>query len=43
LSADFIKDGTTLGTYPLGSTTPQNFYIFLNSAAVQSVASAITF
>jgi len=41
-SADLIKDGTTLGIYPLGSTTPQNFYIFLNSAAVQSVASAIT-
>lgn len=43
LSADLIKDGTTLASYPVGSTTPQNFSIFLNSAAVQSLASAITF
>ncbi|ACD19118.1 hypothetical protein [Paraburkholderia phytofirmans] len=42
-SGDLIKDATTLGTYPLGSSTPQNFYIFLNSVAVQSVKSAITF
>lgn len=42
-SADLIKDGTTLGIYPSGSTAPQNFYIFLNSAAVKSVASAVTF
>jgi hypothetical protein len=42
-SAALIKDGTPLEIDPLGSTTPQNFYIFLNSAAVQSVASAITF
>ncbi|WP_205792973.1 hypothetical protein [Burkholderia sp. Ac-20353] len=42
-SGDLIKDGTTLGIYPSGSTTPQNFYIFLNSAAVQSVKAAVTF
>jgi hypothetical protein len=37
-SADLIKDGT-----PLASTTTENAYIFLNSAAVQSVAAAISF
>ena len=37
-SAVLIKDGT-----PLASTTTENAYIFLNSAAVQSVAAAITF
>ncbi|VWC80627.1 hypothetical protein BLA18112_02608 [Burkholderia lata] len=38
-----IRDGTTLAIAPAGSTTPQNFYILLNSAAVQSVKTAITF
>ena len=42
-SADLMKDGRTFEIYPLGSTTPQSFSIFLNSAAVQSVMSAITF
>jgi hypothetical protein len=36
------KDGTTL-QLASGSTTPQDFYIFLNQAAVQSIKSAITF
>lgn len=38
-----IRDGTTLAIAPADSTTPQNFYILLNSAAVQSVKTAITF
>lgn len=38
-----MKDGTVIALYPNGSTTAQNFYIFLNKAAVQSVASALTF
>lgn len=42
-SGAVIKDGTPLQLYSAGTTTPQDFYIFLNSAAVQSVASAITF
>jgi hypothetical protein len=37
-----IRDGTTLAVEPAGSTTPQDFYIFLNSAAVQSVKAALT-
>jgi hypothetical protein len=37
-----IRDGTTLAVEPAGSTTPQEFYIFLNSAAVQSVKAALT-
>ena len=37
-----IKDGTPLAL-STGTATPQNFFIFLNNAAVQSVASAITF
>jgi hypothetical protein len=37
-SGVLIKDGT-----PLAPITSQDFYIFLNSAAVQSVAAAITF
>ncbi|WP_193099491.1 hypothetical protein [Burkholderia sp. YIM B11467] len=35
------RDGTTLAVG--NSTSPQNFYIVLNSAAVQSVKAAITF
>jgi hypothetical protein len=38
-----MKDGTTLALFPPGSTTAQNFYIFLNRAAVQSISSALTF
>ncbi|KVQ24127.1 hypothetical protein WL57_18875 [Burkholderia cepacia] len=38
-----IRDGTTLAIAPAGSTTPQNFYILLNSAAIQSVKTAIAF
>ncbi|SDQ38371.1 hypothetical protein SAMN05443245_1167 [Paraburkholderia fungorum] len=38
-----MKDGTTLSLFPAGSTTAQNFYIFLNKAAVQSISSALTF
>ena len=36
-----MRDGTTLAVG--SSTAPQNFYITLNSAAVQSVKAAITF
>lgn len=42
-SGSLVKDGTTLGIIPPGGTAPQNFYIFLNRAAVQSVESALTF
>ncbi|WP_175719735.1 hypothetical protein [Burkholderia anthina] len=38
-----IRDGTALAIDPAGSTTPQDFYILMNSAAVQSVEAAITF
>nr|WP_175799522.1 hypothetical protein [Burkholderia anthina] len=38
-----IRDGTTMAIAPAGSTTPQDFYILMNSAAVQSVKAAITF
>ncbi|MFM0210622.1 hypothetical protein PQQ96_24790 [Paraburkholderia sediminicola] len=38
-----IKDGTTLQVAPLGGGTPQDNYYFLNSAAVQSIKSAIVF
>lgn len=38
-----MKDGTVLALFPPGSTTAQNFYIFLNKAAVQSIATALTF
>lgn len=37
------RDGTALQILPAGSTTAQNFYIFLNKTAVQSVAAAVTF
>jgi hypothetical protein len=37
-----IRDGTTLAIEPAGSTTPQDFYLFLNGAAVQSVKAALT-
>lgn len=38
-----IKDGTTLQLVPLGGGTPQDNYYFLNSAALQSIKSAIAF
>ncbi|SIO61657.1 hypothetical protein [Paraburkholderia phenazinium] len=38
-----IKDGTPLQVAPSGGGTPTNFYIFLNSAALQSVKSALNF
>ncbi|MBK5047020.1 hypothetical protein IQ289_01200 [Burkholderia sp. R-70006] len=38
-----IKDGTTLQLAPLGGGTPQDSYYLLNSAAVQSIKSAIVF
>lgn len=38
-----IRSGTTLAIQSSSSATPQNFYIFLSSAAAQSVKSAITF
>ncbi|SDG61914.1 hypothetical protein SAMN05216466_104176 [Paraburkholderia phenazinium] len=38
-----IKDGTPLQTQSAGSTTAQNFSIFLNNAALQSIKSAINF
>ena len=37
------KDGTPLQTPALGSGTAQNFYIFLNNTALQSVKSALNF
>jgi hypothetical protein len=42
-SASVVRDGTTEGVMPLGGTSPQNFTVFLNNAAVQSVKAAITF
>jgi hypothetical protein len=42
-SGYLIKDGTPLQILPPGATTPINFYIFLNSAALQSVKSALNF
>jgi hypothetical protein len=38
-----IKDGTTLQLAPLGGGTPQDSYYLLNSAALQSIKSAIVF
>lgn len=38
-----IKDGTPLNTPVLGGGAAQNFYIFLNNAALQSVKSAVNF
>jgi hypothetical protein len=38
-----IKDDTPLQAELLGSTTPQDFYIFLNGAALNSVKAAIKF
>lgn len=38
-----IKDGTTLQLPSPGNGTPQNSYYFLNSAALQSIKSAINF
>jgi hypothetical protein len=38
-----IKDGTTAQIEPLGGGTPQDNYYFLNSAALQSIKSAIVF
>lgn len=38
-----IKDGTTLQLAPLGGGTPQSSYYFLNSAALQTIRSAINF
>jgi hypothetical protein len=38
-----VKDGTPLQIEALGSTTPQNFYIFLNGAALNSVKAAVKF
>ncbi|MFM0300330.1 hypothetical protein PQQ99_09435 [Paraburkholderia sediminicola] len=38
-----IKDGTTLQLTPLGGGTPQDSYYLLNSAALQSIKSAIVF
>ncbi|MFM0072303.1 hypothetical protein PQQ86_14155 [Paraburkholderia sediminicola] len=38
-----IKDGTTLQLAPLGGGTQQDSYYFLNSAALQSIKSAIVF
>lgn len=38
-----IKDGTPLQIAPSGGATPTNFYIFLNSAALQSIKSAVNF
>ncbi len=42
-SGVLMKDGTPLQIYALGTTTPQNFYISLNSAALQSIKSAVSF
>ncbi|SMG46267.1 hypothetical protein SAMN06265784_104528 [Paraburkholderia susongensis] len=42
-SATVIRNGTTLAITNTGNATPQNFYIFLNSAAVQTIKAAITF
>lgn len=38
-----IKNGTTLQLLSLGNGMPQNSYYFLNSAALQSIKSAINF
>lgn len=38
-----VKDGTTLQLVPPGGGAPQDSYYFLNSAAVQSIKSAIVF
>lgn len=37
------KDGTTLQLDSSSGSTPQNFYVFLNKAALQSVKSAVNF
>jgi hypothetical protein len=42
-SGALLRNGTTLSILPNGSTTPQTFYIFLNAAARQSIAAAISF
>ncbi|WP_322014473.1 hypothetical protein [Paraburkholderia sp. J12] len=41
-SAVLIRDGTVLQTLYAGSTAPQDFYLYLNAAAVQSVKAALT-
>lgn len=38
-----VKDGTPLQIDVLGATTPQNFYLFLNGAALNSVKAAVKF
>jgi hypothetical protein len=38
-----VKDGTPLQIDALGTNTPQNFYIFLNGAALNSVKAAVKF
>lgn len=38
-----VRNGTVLQSEPLSGSTPQSFDIFLNSAALQSVKSAINF
>ncbi|WP_345811162.1 hypothetical protein AAGS40_10295 [Paraburkholderia sp. PREW-6R] len=38
-----IKDGTTLQIAPIGGGTPQENYLFLNGAALQSITTAIRF
>lgn len=40
---NLIKDGTTIRLTPIGGGTAQDSYYFLNSAAVQSLKSAIAF
>ena len=42
-SGTLIKNGTPLQIPALGSAVAQNFYIFLNNAALQSVKSAVNF
>jgi hypothetical protein len=38
-----VKDGTPLQIEVLGTTTPQNFYLFLNGAALNSVKASVKF
>ena len=42
-SGILTKDGTTLELTPLGGGAAQNFYIFLNGAAVQTLKSVVNF
>ncbi|WP_245964838.1 hypothetical protein [Trinickia dinghuensis] len=42
-SGALVRNGTPIAILPAGGTTPQNFQIFLNGAAAQSIKAAVTF